>query len=77
MLLNGEGMLSLHRSLSRGADPDAHAAGRGAGVAPREPVRYRLAADGQVPLRAGYLASVEGATTLATAFIRQLDGSPT
>jgi hypothetical protein len=57
MLLDGEGLLRLHRypvapisRLSRLA--------RERGIPLREPFRYRLATDGQVPLRAGYPTAV-------------------
>lgn len=55
MLLSGEGLLRLHRYppeliglLTRLAD----------GIALHDPFRYRLATDGQVPLRAGYPTAV-------------------
>ncbi len=57
MLLEGEGLLRLRRyprslieTLTRLATEH--------GIALREPFRYRLATDGQVPLRAGYPAAV-------------------
>lgn len=57
MLLSGEGLLRLHsypqeplRSL------DALAARHG--ISLRDPFRYRLATDGQVPLRSGYATAV-------------------
>jgi hypothetical protein len=57
MLLSGEGLLRLERypdSLIRALTECAAEAG----VPLREPFRYRLATDGQVPLRAGYPVAV-------------------
>ncbi|HKO28953.1 MAG TPA: M28 family peptidase, partial [Solirubrobacteraceae bacterium] len=57
MLLSGEGLLRLHRypgeprrTLERLADRQ--------GIALHKPFRYRLATDGQLPLRAGYPTAV-------------------
>ena len=57
MVLDGEGLLRLHRyprelvrRLARLADE--------AEIPRHEPLRYRLATDGQIPLRAGYATAV-------------------
>jgi hypothetical protein len=55
MLLSGEGLLRLHRY-----PPDLIEllTGLADGIHLHEPFRYRLATDGQVPLRAGYPTAV-------------------
>jgi hypothetical protein len=55
MLLSGEGLLGLHRYPSDLIELLTALAG---GLALRDPFRYRLATDGQVPLRAGYRTAV-------------------
>jgi hypothetical protein len=57
MLLQGEGLLRLHRYP---ADLIARlsALAEERGIALHDPFRYRLATDGQVPLRAGYRTAV-------------------
>jgi hypothetical protein len=100
MLLAGEGLLKLMRYPQALIAQLTELAER-TGVRLREPFRYRLATDGQVPLRAGYptavLSSMDwykapsnyhwpsdrpenvdwrnvgAATSLAEAFLRQLD----
>jgi hypothetical protein len=57
MLLQGEGLLRLHRyppELISRLSGLAHELG----IALHDPFRYRLATDGQVPLRAGYETAV-------------------
>jgi Zn-dependent M28 family amino/carboxypeptidase len=53
MLLSGEGLLRLHRYPEEPRRTLAGLAGRH-GLALHKPMRYRLATDGQLPLRAGY-----------------------
>lgn len=55
MLLSGEGLLRLHRYPPSLIDV---VTGLADGITLREPFRYRLATDGQVPLRAGYPTAV-------------------
>jgi hypothetical protein len=57
MLLDGEGLLRLHRYP---AAPIGRltALAEGLGLELHDPFRYRLATDGQVPLRAGYETAV-------------------
>jgi hypothetical protein len=57
MLLSGEGLLRLHRYPQRLIHELSELA-RELGVPLRDPFRYRLATDGQVPLRAGYPTAV-------------------
>jgi hypothetical protein len=57
MLLAGEGLLRLVRYPEGPIQELTRLAGR-AGVVLRDPFRYRLATDGQVPLRAGYETAV-------------------
>jgi Peptidase family M28 len=57
MLLSGEGLLRLHRYPERLIESISRVAYR-ARVPLRAPFRYRLATDGQVPLRAGYPTAV-------------------
>jgi putative aminopeptidase FrvX len=57
MLLSGEGLLSLRRYPDRLIDELTTIAAQ-AGVPLRDPFRYRLATDGQVPLKAGYETAV-------------------
>jgi hypothetical protein len=57
MLLQGEGLLRLHRYPTEPVER-LSAIARGLGIALHDPFRYRLATDGQVPLRAGYRTAV-------------------
>jgi hypothetical protein len=57
MLLSGEGLLRLKRYPKKLIDTLTRIAAD-EGVPLREPFRYRLATDGQVPLRAGYPTAV-------------------
>jgi len=57
MLLSGEGLLRLVRYPREPIEQLTELA-RAAGVRLRDPFRYRLATDGQVPLRAGYRTAV-------------------
>jgi Peptidase family M28 len=57
MLLSGEGLLRRKRYPQALIDELSQLAAR-AGIALRSPFRYRLATDGQVPLRAGYRTAV-------------------
>jgi hypothetical protein len=57
MLLSGEGLLRLLRYPEEPINRLSELARR-CGVALRDPFRYRLATDGQVPLRAGYPTAV-------------------
>jgi hypothetical protein len=103
MLLSGEGLLRLRRYPSGLIETLTGLAAQ-TGVRLRNPFRYRMATDGQVPLLAGYpvavissmdwykapsnyhwptdrpenlhTASIGAAATLAEAFVRHLDASP-
>jgi hypothetical protein len=55
MLLSGEGLLRLHRYPT---DLIGLISSLADGIDLRDPFRYRLATDGQVPLRAGYRTAV-------------------
>jgi hypothetical protein len=57
MLLSGEGLLRLHR-YPPGQIRLLAALATESGIRLRDPFRYRLATDGQVPLRAGYPTAV-------------------
>jgi len=57
MLLDGEGLLRLHRYPKALIDRLTRLAVE-RGIPLRDPFRYRLATDGQVPLRAGYPTAV-------------------
>jgi Zn-dependent M28 family amino/carboxypeptidase len=57
MLLSGEGLLRLHRYPEEPLRTLARLAER-AGIPLHEPFRYRLATDGQIPVRAGYPTAV-------------------
>jgi hypothetical protein len=57
MLLSGEGLLRLHRYPGEPRRTLERLAGQH-GLALHKPFRYRLATDGQLPLRAGYPAAV-------------------
>jgi hypothetical protein len=57
MLLSGEGLLRLHRYPREPSETLSRLAVQ-AGIPLRDPFRYRLATDGQVPLRAGYATAV-------------------
>jgi hypothetical protein len=57
MLLSGEGLLRLHRYPKEPRRVLERLAAR-EGLALHKPFRYRLATDGQLPLRAGYPTAV-------------------
>ncbi len=57
MLLSGEGLLRLHRYPQEPRRTLEQLAGQ-LGISLHKPFRYRLATDGQLPLRAGYPAAV-------------------
>jgi hypothetical protein len=59
VLLDGEGMLRLHRYPSELADALARAAAA-LGIAVERGVRFRFATDGQLPLRSGYPTAAIG-----------------
>jgi Zn-dependent M28 family amino/carboxypeptidase len=57
MILSGEGLLRLHR-YPRGLIDALCGLAHELGIPLHEPLHYRLATDGQVPLRAGYPTAV-------------------